>query len=640
MKGSAPVLFFCAVLCLTGCLFIFPLQKDKMVLAKASQEPIQPIHKTSLSLYSAGADFLDTPFIRAFTSLDCSKISTFFTKGIGQQLQTHAQSLAPQELISHHAMAVLELPNAAAVGQSFLDSRFGKTLNDIKWHTILQRLKIKRSLSQPLARSSSSLMHLLTHASFSQVFSRRLFLAQLPALPSLFGEEQRHPLMENQLFILDPGQDDPEKLLSTLLTIPQGRQNSLKYLGLTIHTFRSKRKPTLYIAKVGDKIILSFAPKSMKESISLYLNHLFQRPNNLLLNQEYRGLAEQKTKETDFFFYADLFRLKLHFSLLFAQLGSQKSSQKTLNRPWAAGVRSLGMYHQRNNKTDELKTLVRFSQEQLDPFQRHIYSTPPSLSQSFQEVPADLVLAFWFNWLEPRLWWKTTAAHGEKEERASADRIAAWIKQKTDMSMEQFLGLFGKNFSVYVAEVSTAGFFPVPRLCLSIEIHDRHKVEAFLQEIIANLPTRRTMIGGVPVVSLLAAQGMLQPSYTFFNGKLLIADSREQVEDILLRKKKPLAAGKEFQGVDTNLAKPANLHLFARIPELVNALQELASWAGTMIAVRDHRSGSTSKVLVDQVLTPILESFNTYRAIGIRSATAPNELIIDTKILRTQATTP
>ncbi|MCI5121937.1 MAG: hypothetical protein D3908_12240, partial [Candidatus Electrothrix sp. AUS4] len=394
MKRSFPVLFFCAVLCLAGCLFIFPLQKNRVAFGKASRETAQPVHKASL--YSAGADFLDTPFIRAFINLNCTKISTFFARGIEQQLQAHAQSLAPQELIPRHAMAVLELPNAAATGQSFLDSRFGKTLKAIKWKSILQRLKIKRRLSQPLERSSSSLMHLLTHPSFSQIFARRLFLAQLPTLSSLFDEEQRHPLMENQLFILDSGQDDPEKLLSALLTIPQGTKNNIKYLGFSIYTFKSKNKPALYIARVGGKIILSFARKPMKESITLYLNHLFKQPNNLLLNQEYRKLAEQQAEKTDFFLYADLFRLKLHLSLLFAQLGSQENSQEAITRPWAAGVRSLGVYHQRENQTDQVKTLVRFSQEQLSPFQRHIYSIPPSLSQSFQEVPADLVLSFWF----------------------------------------------------------------------------------------------------------------------------------------------------------------------------------------------------------------------------------------------------
>ncbi|MCW5214268.1 hypothetical protein VU13_02980, partial [Desulfobulbus sp. US5] len=102
------------------------------------------------------------------------------------------------------------------------------------------------------------------------------------------------------------------------------------------------------------------------------------------------------------------------------------------------------------------------------------------------------------------------------------------------MSMDEFLGLFGKNFSIHVADISTAGFFPVPRLCLSIEILDRKKMDEFFQEIIGDLPVKRTMAGGVPITSLLAAQGMLQPSYAFFNGYLLLADSKEQIEDILL----------------------------------------------------------------------------------------------------------
>ncbi|MCI5220206.1 MAG: hypothetical protein D3914_13710, partial [Candidatus Electrothrix sp. LOE2] len=266
--------------------------------------------------------------------------------------------------------------------------------------------------------------------------------------------------------------------------------------------------------------------------------------------------------------------------------------------------------------------------------EKHLYTTPPIRSRSFEEVPADILISSWCNWLEPRLWWQTTVAHGEQEELAAADRIAAWIKEKTDMSMDEFFGLFGKNLGIHVADISTAGFFPVPRLCLSIEILNQKKMDEFFRKIIADFPVRHTMTGGVPVVSLLAAQGMLQPSYTFFNGSLLLADSREQIEDILLRKKTPLAEGKKFQAVDTKPAEPANLHLFARIPEVINALQELASWAGTMIAVRDQQAGATSKLLVDQVVSPLLGSFNTYQAIGIRSATAPNQLVIDGKVLR------
>lgn len=630
MKRSFLLLFSFAALCSA----VFPL----VLYARHNREPlgkiskaVQLIHKRSLA--AAGRDLLNAPVTRRLAGISPSTLPRLLAKGIEQQLRVSSRSTAPQELIPRHAMAVLELTDAAATGKSFLDSGFGQTLNNIDWPAVLQGMRLKRGLRQPLEQNASGLHYLLTHPSFPQVFAGRLFLAQLPAFSSLLRGEQ-HPLQANLLIVMDPGQENPDTLLSSLLDMLQGQRTTLKQVGFTVYALKSKKRRKLYIASVGGKIIVSFSRQLIGKSIALFLGRLFRQRNDLLLNQEYIALERARPEKTNCFFYADLFRLKLHLKLLFAQFGSQSTSLEAVHRPWAPGVRSLGFYHHTEKNTVRFRTVVRFSPDQLYPFQKHLYTTPPIRSRSFEEVPADILISFWCNWLEPRLWWQTTVAHGEQEELAAADRIAAWIKEKTDMSMDEFFGLFGKNLGIHVADISTAGFFPVPRLCLSIEILNQKKMDEFFRKIIADFPVRHTMTGGVPVVSLLAAQGMLQPSYTFFNGSLLLADSREQIEDILLRKKTPLAEGKKFQAVDTKPAEPANLHLFARIPEVINALQELASWAGTMIAVRDQQAGATSKLLVDQVVSPLLGSFNTYQAIGIRSATAPNQLVIDGKVLR------
>ena len=632
MKRSFLLFFSFVGLCSAVYPLVFYSQNDREPLGKITQEAVQLIHKRSL--ISAGKGLLNAPLTGRLVSINPSRLPKLLTKGIEQQLRIFSRSIAAQLLIPRHAMAVLELENAATTGKKFLDSRFGQTLNDIDWPVVLQRMQIKRRLRQPLEQNASSLLHLLTHPSFAQVFGRRLFLAQLPALPPLIRGEQRHPLQANLLMIMDLGQEDSDTVLSALLDMLRGEQTTLKHAGFTIYALKSKNRQNLYIASVGGKIILSFAQQPIRKSIALFLDRLFKQRNDLLLNQEYTKMEKDRPEKTDFFLYADLFRLKLHLKLLLAQFGAQSTSREAIHRPWAPGVKSLGFFHHAEKNTERFRTIVRFSQDHLYPFQKHIYTTPPIRSQSFEEVPADLLLSFWCNWLEPRLWWQTTLAHGKQEELAAADRIAAWIKEKTDMTMDEFFGLFGKNVSIHVADISTAGFFPVPRLCFSIEILDRKKMDEFFQKIIGDLPVKRTMVGGVPVVSLLAAQGMLQPSYAFFNGYLLLADSKEQIEDILLKKKTPLAEGKEFQAVDIKPEEPANLHFFARTPEVINALQELASWAGTMITVRDRRAGATSKLLIDQVISPLLDSFKAYHAIGIRSATAPGELVIDGTVLR------
>ncbi|MCI5165967.1 MAG: hypothetical protein D3903_07690, partial [Candidatus Electrothrix sp. GM3_4] len=424
MKHSLLLFFSFFALCSAVYLLVFYSQKDREPLGKITQEAVRLIHKRSL--ISTGRGLLNASVTRDLVSINPSMLTRLLTKGIEQQLRVYSRSIAPQELIPRHAMAVLELEDAAATGKNFLDSRFGQTLNNINWPAVLQRMQIKRQLRQLLEQNSSGLLHLLTHPSFSQVFGRRLFLAQLSALPSLIQGKQRHPLRDNLLIIMDPGQEDPDTVLSALFDMLQGKQTVLKHFGFTVYALKTKKKKKLYIASVGGKIILSFAQQPIKDSIALFLGHLFKKRNDLLLNQEYTKMEKERPDKTGFFFYADLFRLKILFKIFLAQFSSQSKIQESINRPWVPGVRSMGFYHHTEKNTEQLKAVIRFSQNQLHPFQKHIYTTPPSRNHSFKEVPVDLLLSFWCNWLEPRLWWQTTLAHGKQEELAKADIIAGW----------------------------------------------------------------------------------------------------------------------------------------------------------------------------------------------------------------------
>ena len=399
MKRSFFLFFSFVALCSAVYPLVFYLQNDREPLGKITREAVQLIHKRNL--LSAGRDLLNAPVTRRLVGISPSMLPRLLTGGIGQQIRVSSRSTAPQELIPRHAMAVLELTNAAATGKSLLDSRFGQAFDGIDWPAVLQGMQLKRRLRQPLEQNASGLRYLLTHPSFSQVFGRRLFLAQLPALPSLIRDEQRHPLQANLLIIMDPGQEDPDTVLSALLDILRGEQTTFKQAGFTVYTLKSKNRQNLYIASVGGKIILSFARQPIRESIALFLGSLFKQRNDLFLNQEYVAMERERPEKTDFFLYADLFRLKLHLKLLFSQFGSQNTSREAIHRPWAPGVRSLGFYHHTERNTAQFRTVIRFSEDQLYPFQKHIYTTPPIRSPIFEEVPADLLLSFWCNWLEP-----------------------------------------------------------------------------------------------------------------------------------------------------------------------------------------------------------------------------------------------
>ncbi len=47
----------------------------------------------------------------------------------------------------------------------------------------------------------------------------------------------------------------------------------------------------------------------------------------------------------------------------------------------------------------------------------------------------------------------------------------------------------------------------------------------------------------------------------------------------------------------------------------------------------DEQAGAKSKVLLDQVILPLLDGLKMYRAKGVRSYTAPGEVVLDSVVL-------
>uniref|UniRef100_UPI0040562189 hypothetical protein n=1 Tax=Candidatus Electronema sp. TaxID=2698783 RepID=UPI0040562189 len=255
----------------------------------------------------------------------------------------------------------------------------------------------------------------------------------------------------------------------------------------------------------------------------------------------------------------------------------------------------------------------------------------PVANRTLAKMPASLLLYVWSGWLRPDCWRQSLIDSGRQE---TADKTDAWFKAQAGLSFGEILSLFGREFSVNIAEISTTGLFPVPRLCFVVEVRERKKAERFLSRMLSGLPVKSQKLpDGVTLVSLQAAKGMLQPSYAFADGFLYLADSREQLVAILAESGGRMQDDASFQAVDTGKGQPGNLLVFARAAQLTDGLKELAAWGGTMIAVRDDQIGEKSKVLIDQVIMPLLDSLGGFETVSLRSFTRSGELVLEAAAL-------
>ena len=539
------------------------------------------------------------------------------------------QNRDPLELVPQQTMLMLDWTDAAGAARGFLQSRFGRRLASIDWPFVLDQLEVQGPLREHLQAQVTSLMDFIEHPLFKELFSRRVVFALLPVAPAAFIDDPHKALAENLLILVTPEHERVLPGLLSLMSPVMGRDESLSYQGIPIAVFVQENGGSLYIAFIDGQLVLSPGMEMVKQSIDLSLKHLVKEETGFLLNSEYNKLKERGQGLDDFFLFADLTRLKP----LLNMLRPQEETGKGRSLPEFAGSERMVFFHHSIENIQQFTSIVQFDPNQLAPFQKTIYTRKPVENDSLRNMSSNLLVYFWSNWLDLPAWWRETLARGTDDELAAAAGIATWIEKQTGMSIDQFLALFGREFGFNIPEIRTSGFFPVPSICFCIELADPDRARELLEKMISGLPLRRDKVAGIPVVSIMAGGGLMQPSYALLDNFLVLADSREQIEDILIGSSKRLAADDEFQAVDMGLLQPSNMVMFARTDELIEGLKEFASWAGTIIAIRDEQAGAKSKVLLDQVILPLLDGLKMYRAKGVRSYTAPGEVVLDSVVL-------
>ncbi len=550
--------------------------------------------------------------------------------GVVYLLTFHRQQTRdPLELVPQQTMLMLDWTDAAGATRGFLQSRFGRRLASIDWPFVLDQLEVQDPLREQLQHQVTSLMDFIAHPLFKELFSRRVVFALLPVAPAVFMDDPQGALAENLLMLVTPKHERVLLGLLSLLSPVKSRDESLSYQGVPITEFVRENGRRLYLASVNGQLVVSPGMEPVKQSIDLSLMHLVREQTGFLRNSDYNTLKERGRGLDDFFLFADLIRLKPLFNMLRPQVVTEKGR----GLPEFVGSERMVFFHHSNNNIQQFTSIVQFDPDQLAPFQKTIYTRKPVENSSLRNMPSNLLVYFWSNWLDLPAWWRETLARGTDNELAAAAGIAAWIEKQTGMSIDQFLALFGSEFCFNIPEIRTSGFFPVPSICFFIELADPDRAQELLEKMISGLPLRRDKVAGIPVVSIMAGGGLMQPSYALLDRFLVLADSREQIEDILKRSSKRLVSDDSFQAVDMGMLQSSNMVMFARTAELIDSLKEFASWAGTIIAIRDEQAGAKSKVLLDQVILPLLDGLKMYRAKGVRSYTAPGEVVLDTVVL-------
>ncbi len=526
---------------------------------------------------------------------------------------------------------VLEWRDPAGALASFRSTRMGRCLEEIDWRGVL------RGIGVPGERIGGLTHRLRPVAEFAHgpVFAELFGGDVVAALLAGDGNDPAAGLGEDLVLLARPRHGTAAGRLVGLLLQRGWARRAGAYQGVDLYRLRTMLNPEpWFLAVRDDLLVMAPAVTSVRRCLDLVLARMVREKTGMGGNRTYLRLKGRARGLDDFFLYLDMASLRSAFKAHGGALppaGAEGGA--TALAATGRGVRTAVFFHQPFNDVQQFTSIVEFDTSSLAPFQATIYSRPPMENRAIVNMPADLLVYFWTNWLDLPDWWHSTLSRSTGSERETARRFAAWVDQVTGRDMDTVLQMFGREFGFNVAEIITSGFFPVPRICLCVEMARPAAVRSMLEEMLKGVPRRQETINGVPVVSIMAAGGLMQPSYALLDRYLVLADGRDQLEAILHPAGKMLLDDPDFRKVDMGLLDNNNLVAFARTASLMDGMKELASWLGTMVAIRDEESAAASKVLIDKVVLPVLESMKMFRAAGVRSYTAPGELVLRSTLL-------
>lgn len=270
------------------------------------------------------------------------------------------------------------------------------------------------------------------------------------------------------------------------------------------------------------------------------------------------------------------------------------------------------------------RAIITISPENLDELKRDRLQADPREPVSYQNVGSDTILYHWTNQFNSSYLMEIAGA-SEFEPGKQENHPLQQIQTISGLSVEQIAGLFTGDLTFTVNELENDQLVPLPQFLLELGISDMEQLRSSVDRAIEyfSIPVRRKRIGEEGELVTwggIVGIGSVLPAFAFHGDSLIISSNRERIRMFISDggEKESLSEKDVFNSVSEELLKPSNTVTFVEFSKVADTLKEMASWGGTMIAIKDRELARKSKILIDELVNPVLDGLSMYKVIASR----------------------
>lgn len=544
-----------------------------------------------------------------------------------------AADFLPEEIL-----LAIEQQDLGRLLEDYKKSRLGLTITGIDYLKVASDLGMAPEEVEKIGGVIKQMGDFFKSPVFQEFFGKEFTLALLPVVDANLTSPAKS-VTGSLIFISRPSHDaDILKLISSIF-IGKLNQTSIKHGKYSIHQVAIEEGIVLNVTTVQGYVIAALDLGLVQASLDRFDNKTGSKKGTLAQSSEYIRLRHEFI-DAKCFVYVSMPMLHDQAGRFAENLDIPEHDEllKAIDQWKGWNGLAFGAWKEKGQIRN--KGVALFNKEKLDPLVAKMCSVKATENKTYAMVPADILGYYWTNTLNMGMFWEMFSREMQgSEEQLKA--IEKEVKSSTGLELNQILAMFGSEAAVLMKEMVTDGFIPLPNGAIFLKIEKETDLLKMVKSQLAkmDIAIQAEEYKGVTLNTLdISFHPSLRPVYVMHQGYLILAGSADMVKKIVdSQGGQGLSAEKSFQQVNEGLHKGLtgsnNSVSYIKFSSLLKMIKELANWGGAILAMQDTETGQMSKVVLDQLIFPLLDGLAMYEVMGSRSVILDDALIMESTMI-------
>ena len=506
-------------------------------------------------------------------------------------------------------------------------SPLGRTIADLRYEVVGREMGLSDDEIRRFLKLKDDIKKNYQNPLVQMLVGKEVSIALLP-----FSDHEALDFVEqitdHLLVISRPSQNARLMDVATWAISSDERIATVRYGTHTITRFNLEDARRLSVARVRDVVVMSLNEKVLRQSLDLYDGDR----QGLRESEEYQSKIDH-FDGASFVGYFNFAGLPDLVNRAIQESPSDNERLLLIDKEKVEAYQSaiFGAWSEENTIID--KAVISFDPKLLDEQPNSKMLSKAGLPQSFKRVSQDTIIYHWSNQFSP----KTILGMLDQDPSlsdATETQFVGELSKITGLTADQLFDLFDNDLTLAVRGINEDQLVPMPRFLLSVKSEDVEKLKKVVDSLIDHysIPVRRSSLGDTNIISWggIIGIGSILPTLSFTEDSAIISSNRQQIKNYVAPDGiQSLADLESFQAMGTALLKPSHSFTYVDFAQTADMLQEMVSWGGTMLALKDKELARKSKVLIDDLINPLLEGLSMYSIIGSRKYLEGNTIILE-----------